>query len=176
MLIQIILQRRCVRIYPLVSVCIDCASAKVLIPHILPQFTHRFVFISIAINPFSRFPIRPFHAPNCSKSRHFVSKFVVLLAIDSPLEKSCFSVRFAHTYSLNSLPPPSLRTPQIQALPQSCAAACPFRDSAKSDLSTVLGFATSIWSLLVQACCTLQSSRTSSGLPCLICLYALTEA
>ena len=147
-----------------------------LISHILPHTLRRIVFITIAINPFSRFPISPFHAPNCSKSRHFGTKSVVLLAIDSPFQKSCFSVRFVQTYSLDSLPPPSRRTPQIQALPQSCAAACPFRDSAKSDLSTVLGFATSIWSLLVQACCTRQSSRTSSGLPCLICLYALTEA
>ena len=116
------------------SLAIDYASAKVLIPHILPQFPHRFVFITIAINPFSRFPISPFHAPNCSKSRHFVSKSVVLLAIDSPLEKSCFSVRFVQTYSLNSLPPPSLRTQQIQAFPQSCAAACP-----------VLGFLASLY-------------------------------
>ena len=87
------------------SLAIDCAFAKVLISHTLPQFPHRFVFMSIAINPFSRFSISLFHAPNCSKSRHFGTKSVVLLAIDSPFRKSCFSVRFVHTYSLNSLPP-----------------------------------------------------------------------
>ena len=107
------------------SVCIDCVSAKVLISHILPQFPHRFVFITIAINPFSRFPTSPFQAPRGSKSRHFGSKIVVLLAIDSPFQKSCFSVRFVQTYSLDSLPPPSRRTQQIQPFPQSCAAVCP---------------------------------------------------
>ena len=106
------------------SVCIDCVSAKVLISHILPQFPHRFVFITIAINPFSRFPTSPFQAPRGSKSRHFGSKIVVLLAIDSPFQKSCFSVRFVQTYSLNSLPPTSRCTKQIQPFPQSCAAAC----------------------------------------------------
>ena len=118
------MQYGCVRSYTVVSLAIDCASAKVLISHTLPQFPHRFVFITIAINPFSRFPTSPFHAPNCSKSRHFGTKSVVLLAIDSPLRKSCFSVRFVQTYSLDSLPPPSRRTQQIQPFHQSCAAVC----------------------------------------------------
>lgn len=48
----------------------------------------------------------------------------MLLSIDSPFRKLCFSVKFANTYSLDSLPPSSRRTPQIQASPQSYAAAC----------------------------------------------------
>ena len=119
------LSPRCVRSYSVVSLAIDCASAKMLISHILQPISQMFVFITIAINPFSRFPISHFQAPRGSKSRHFVSKIVVLLAIDSPLEKSCFSVRFVQTYSLNSLPPPSRRTPQIQGFQRSGAGVSP---------------------------------------------------
>ena len=115
---------RCVRSYTVVSLAIDSASAKVLISRILPHTSRKIVFISIAINSFSGVPDSRFQAPNSSNSRHFSTKSVVFLSIAAPLEKSCFSVRFVHTYSLNSLPPPSRRTQQIQVSPQSCAAAC----------------------------------------------------
>ncbi len=101
----LIIQYGCVRSYTVVSLAIDYASAKVLISHTLPHTLRRIVFVAIAINSFSRFQIGPFHAPNCSKSRHFGSKSVVFLSIAAPLEKSCFSVRFVQTYSLDSLPP-----------------------------------------------------------------------